>query len=349
MLPLRDLPPLLANATSVGVVGALLLTVAGLGAALYSSLSVEVVATADERGVHVERGKRKKEYGYGEFGGLLRHQDRVWLIRRNGNLLELKFESGADAERFEDTVRKGIGERRIELQPHPTAMTAPLTLVAMIGSCAVTMAAVPAEEPRFYIAILVVVTAVLVAGRFAGAMRGKKLVLGRDGIRLGSKLVSFDAIERVEVVKERVTITDKEGRITGARVRMPKELAEALDAEFSLRIKSDEASGGTLTRETGEALHPWLQRIAKSIQETSFRAPGMQKERVRVAALHPKSPLRVRVAALAGLMDEDPGLAQELLEVSADPRLEQVAKAAQGSEEDWRRAVERLEREGALE
>lgn len=352
MLPLRNLPTWLAAATTTGIVAAVLTTVAGFGIALYNLRSLDVTASAEASGVRIQRAQKTQEYPYEALGGVLRHLDRVWLTRRDGNVLELAFGSPEEAIRFEAAFHRYGGEGRIELQPRAGMTTAPLVLIAMVTSCFTLSMIGMVEEPRLYVPLMIISAALVAGMRLAGALRGKHFVLGRDGIRLGRKFVAFGAIESVGFEEHRVSIIHKNGEMTRARVNMPKELAAALNAELSQRLESDESDesdGGTLTREEGEGLHTWLERIQRAVHDTSFRNPAMQKERVRVAALHPRSPLRVRVAALASLMDADPEFAQELLEVSADPRLEKAAKAAQGSEEDWRRAVERLERQGALE
>lgn len=350
MLPLQRLPDFVAVGVTAAICISLLAAVVAFVASVLSHFARSVSVTADSAGMRVDDKGRSKDYDYDEIGGVLRHQNRVWIVLRNASVHEFSFEEEEEAKAFEATVRGQIGDGRIELVPHPTATTAPLVLVTMLSTCAMTMtAAGMLEDAHLFVASMALGTTILAAGRLGLALRGKNFVLGQDGVRLGKKFVPFDAIASVQVVKDRVTIVRQDGESVSAKVRMHGELAQALNAEFAERLKTAPAGDEVLRREEGEEVHAWLQRVRSSIRETSFRNPGMQKERVRVAAFHPKSPLRVRVAALAGLMEEDPELAKELLAVSADPRLEKAAKAAQGSADGWKRVVERLEREGALE
>lgn len=349
MLPLRRLPELLAVGVSTGIYLSIAAAVAAFVVSLLSRWSRPVSVTTDSTGVRFDEKGRTRGYAYDEVGGVLRDEERVWVVLRNANVHKFTFDTEEDAKAFEAAVRRSIGDGRIELVPHPTALTAPSVLVAMLGTCALTMSVAGAsEEPSVYVACMVIATAILAAGRLGVALRGENFVLGQDGVRLGKVFVPLGETASVHIERERITITRSDGEIVSAKVRMSDELAKALNAQFTERLKTDVASEEVLRREEGEEVHVWLERVRSALRETSFRNPGMQKERVRVAALHPKSPLRVRVAALAGLMDEDEELAKELLAVSADPRLEKAAKAAQGSPEAWRRAVERMEREGDL-
>ncbi|MFK7999310.1 MAG: hypothetical protein AB8H86_06915 [Polyangiales bacterium] len=350
MLPLRRLPDLLAAGVTAGICLSILAALAAFAASVLSYWARPVSVSADSEGVRFEEKGRSRGYAYDEVGGVLRHRDRVWVVLRNANVHEFTFDAEEEAEAFEASVRSQIGDGRIELVPHPTATTGPLALATMGGTCGITMSvAGVSAEPQVYVASMVIATAILAAGRLGMALRGENFVLGHDGVRLGKVFVPLGEIASVQVAKERVSITRKDGESVSAKVRMSPQLAAALHSEFAERLKTEAVSDDVLRREEGEEVHVWLERVRSAVRETSFRNPGMQKERVRVAALHPKSPLRVRVAALAGLMDEDPELAEELLAVSADPRLEKAAKAAQGSPEGWRRVVDRLEREGVLE
>lgn len=350
MLPLRRLPDLMAAGVSTGICLSLLAATVAFVVSLLSRLARPVSVSTDSTGVRFEEKGRSRGYDYEEVGGVLRHKQRIWVVLRNANVHEFSFESEEDAKTFERSVRGQIGDGRIELVPHPTAATAPFVLVTMLGTCSITMfAAGMLEDARLFVPSMALATMILAAGRLGMALRGENFVLGNDGVRLGKVFVPLAEMASVQVERERVTITRSGGEKVSAKVRMPVELAKALNSEFAARLKAEAASDDVLRREEGEDVHVWLERVRSTLRETSFRNPGMQKERVRVAALHPKSPLRVRVAALAGLMDEDPELAEELLAVSADPRLEKAAKAAQGPPEGWRRAVERLERDGVLE
>ncbi|MFT5357653.1 MAG: hypothetical protein ACI9KE_004890 [Polyangiales bacterium] len=352
LLPLRSLPQWLEWGSSLAICVSLLTTVAASGIAVLQ-YAREVTASADSTGVRVTKGGRTKQYSHDELGAVLRHQDRVWVFLRNGSVMDFAFEEVEEATAFEAMLREQIAAGRIELLPHPTVATAPFVLVTMLAmltawSIASSLVSV-LDQPHLVVPSLVLATTVLAAARLGVALRGRKFVLGRDGIRLDGTFFPFDRIKTVQIANERVTLVDLDGKSVRVKVRMPVELADALNAEFVLRLNAKGAREGLLEREPGEAVHAWLERTRASIRDTGFRNPAMQKERIRVAALHPKSPLRVRVAALAGLMEEDPELAEELLAVSADPRLEKAAKAAQGSADGWRRAVERLERDGALE
>lgn len=280
---------------------------------------------------------------------MLRQKGRVWVFLRSGNVLHFDFDEAAGAEKFEEELHQQLGARRIEVEPHPTLGTTVLVLLTMCSSCAFMSVVSPLLTGHFFAALAVLSTATAAAAALSAAMRGVALAVGHDGIRLGKIFVSFDKIDTVHFEDGRVIIIDVDGQKVSKRVRLPKALASALSEQVMLRRESVNASDGFFERKREEAVHDWLQRIRTSIRKSGFREPAIERERVRVAALHPKSPLRVRVAALAGLMEAEPELAQELLEVSADPRLAKAAKAAQGSAEGWRRVVEKLEREGALD
>lgn len=349
MLSLPRLPEFLNLSVNTGICLSIVAAIAAFVASAMSRVPRYVSVSADSRGIRVDNDGRVKGYDYDEVGGVLRHRSRAWVILRNGNVDELLFDEEEEAKAFAAAVRGQIGEGRIELVPRPTAMTALWVLVAMLTMCSMTSVVAGMLEDTPLFGPVALGTVILAAARLAMALRGQNFVLGLDGLRVGKKFVPLSEITAVQIAKDRVNVERANGDSLGATVRLPDELAKALNAEFAKRLQSEPAGDEVLRREEGEEVHAWLQRVRGSIRETSFRNPGVQKERVRVAALHPKSPLRVRVAALAGLMEEDPELAEELLAVSADPRLKKAAKAAQGSADGWRRAVERLERDGALE
>ena len=348
-LPLAALPSWFALGVTGAIFGALVATALGLLVSGFLLVPRDAEVVRGDYGVRVKGGGLRREFAYTDITGMLRHGERVWLVLRSGNVLDLAMEDLNDARELESAVRERIGRRRLELAPHPTFASTVLVVFTLITSCSATAGAAQLTGAEgIFPALMVLGTTIAAAAAVGGAMRGSTFVLGHDGIRVGKVFYAFEELTKVQMLKQRVTLTFREGESQSFRVRMPDELAAALKAEIARRMSAEGVEEAVFERREDETLRAWARRVQASIREGGFRDPVMLKERVRVAALDPRSPLRVRVAALAGLMDE-PEFAEELAQMSADPRLARVAEASREGAEAWDDALKRLESEGVLE
>lgn len=297
-------------------------------------------------------GARGRSLPFRSIASFLRDGRRLWLFLNSGSVMEVLLEDGAQADELEECLQRQVGFKRVELHPHPSSSTPGAVALVFGMNCGLFTLLVPILESLGAVSgvavALALIGAFLATGKFGRGMRGSTLVVGRDGVRLGKDFMPFESIEAVRFEQGRVTLSGVEGKTLTAKVRMPAELAEALEKQIEERVGADEGAGVILERGGGENAHEWLQRIRGALLEKDFRTTSVPKNLVVEASRSPKSPLRVRVAALAALMDEEPEFAEVLADETADPRLERLARAA-GDPAAWNKALAALDEAGDLE
>ena len=264
-----------------------------------------------------------------------------WLVRRSGDVVQLTFVHKDQAQQATALLTRAL-RAPLVLLPKPSRIRHPFLLffgALFFSNIAEEFWPIPMAAG---FAVLSLVMAGVVAWR-----RGRKLVIASDGVRIGSRFYSLDQLTEFEcgrgVVKWRHA-----GKARRAKVRLPEDLAFALEVRVRELIEAEAPVDDALERREGEEVHAWLKRVAGLVRGGDFREPAVSRDRA-LGAAHGKGSLRVRVAALAALKDEAPELIEELGQDFADPRFARVFEVAAGDEADWRKVIDALERRGELD
>ncbi|MFK7999308.1 MAG: hypothetical protein AB8H86_06905 [Polyangiales bacterium] len=305
--------------------------------------SVEV----DEDAVLLE-GRDRQRVRLQDIQSVLAFAKTTWLVLRSGDVIELLFFRDVEAIQVGALFPSCLRDSPVELVPTPADLSRFSTSV-LLNPIVLVLAG------GFFVALVEELIGLPFGagfGAFSVAMvatafwrRGRRLIIAKDGIRVGKRFYSLDKLTSFQCTHRRVTWTHagKEGH---AKVRLPKELALALEDRVIGLINAEAPiSEAALERCVGEDVHAWLRRVAALFRGGDFRAPAISKERV-LAAAHGKGPLRVRVAVLAALKDDAPELVENIARESADPRLASVLEAE--GDDAWREAVDALEKRGEL-
>ncbi|MFK7999309.1 MAG: hypothetical protein AB8H86_06910 [Polyangiales bacterium] len=327
-----------------------LLIFAGLGALLTTTVSALVSRTRKHqrwfRTIEVD-GDTLKVGGPGErtlrlqdIQGVVSSGKNAWLVLHNGDVVHLLFSRDADAKRAAALFPSSLRRAPLELVPTPAGARQPMVLFlagSFVASIAEEFLGVPFAA-WFGVLSLAMLSSAL-------WRRGSRLVVASDGIRVGSRFYSLDKLTHFTCTQSSVSWTHA-GKAGLVKVRLPEGLDLALEHRVRALIAGEAPTDDALERREGEGVHAWLRRVTGLFRGGDFREPAISKERV-LAAAHGKGSLRVRVAVVAALKDEAPELVEDIRLQAADPRFVRVLEAAD-DEEDWRKTVEALEREGQL-
>ncbi|MFT5357654.1 MAG: hypothetical protein ACI9KE_004891 [Polyangiales bacterium] len=286
-------------------------------------------------------GMKPKTLLLGEIQGVVSSGKNHWLVLRNGDLLELLFLHVKDAKRAEEALPPWLRTSPLEIMPTPSGARHPLGLF-LVGSFVAGIG----EELRSlpFTAFLTVLSLTMVSTAFW--LRGRRLIVAQDGIRVGSRFYSLDKLTTFECTHSRVSWTHA-GKERRAKIRLPEELAFALQHRVHALIQGEAPLDDALERREGDDVHAWLGRVTALVRGGDFRQPALSNERI-LAAAHGKSPLRVRVAVLAALKDDAPELVEGMGRESADPRFLRALEVVR-DDDAWRKVVDALERRGDLE
>lgn len=294
------------------------------------------------------KGRDQQRVRLQDIQSVLAYAKTTWLVLRNGDIIELLFFRDAESTEVDALFPSPLRDAPLELAPTPahlsrfssTVLLSPSALVLAGGFFVVFaegLIGLPFGAGFGALSVAMVATAFW--------RRGRRLIVAKDGIRVGKRFYSLDKLTSFRCTHRQVTWTHA-GKERRAKVRLPKELASALEHRVIGLIHGEAPiNDAALERWEGEDVHAWLRRVAALFRGGDFRAPAISKERV-LAAAHGKGPLRVRVAVLAAIKNEAPELLANIARESADPRLASVLEAA--DDDAWHEAVEELEKRGEL-
>ena len=310
----------------------------------------DAATKADEqwfRGINVDgdvvtlAGELRRTIRLHDIQGVLSSGKNAWLVLHSGDVVQLLFFRDEETQRAEGLFPPHLRAAPVDVVPTPSKARHALVLF-LVGSFVMSIA----EEFLRLPFALWFGALTLLTWRAAVWLRGSRLVVARDGVRVGSRFYSLDRLTHFLCTSSDVSWTHK-GKTRVAKVRIPEHLASALHRRVLALIESEAPSDDALERHEGEDVHAWLGRVAGLFRGGDFRQPALMRERV-IAAAKGKGSLRVRVAVLAALKDVEPELLEEAGRGAADPRFVRALDAI-GDDATWREVVDALERDGLLE
>jgi hypothetical protein len=359
--PEAEWPPVWHDALGYGVLGSVVLGVAGaIVGATVSHRTGKLTVEGEHLVMRWQRRVRRTPLASIVAGIVMpgRTSARVELELTSGDRIAADFDDVEEAERALEALGLDAARRRCTIALESRAQTVQKRVGYMIMVAfysALTFAAPVLMGPMTAgIALGWLFSTVVSALLCISATRAPEITIGADGVvlpgHLGARFLKFDDLRGAEAVPHGVELRRDDGRVETMwlpRTSFAEAEAIALRVEEAIRAHEAPPSGRaafTLLERGGRSLAEWRTALGRlASQATTYRAAGLTREDLGAILAHPASSAEHRLGAALALTSAPADGHEERLRIAADacasaPMRVALEKLAAGEVDD--RAVE---------